>query len=449
MSHENDLLHVAGLTVSIKSRTTSIVPVQNVSLSARRGEIVGIVGESGCGKSTLLRAIAGVLPRGATATSGELRIAGSRVKLGALSPTVAMVFQDPMTGLNPVRTVGEQVCEVPRRRDGVSKSRASEMAVDLLAEVGIPDAERRLGFYPHQLSGGLRQRVLIAAALSGNPDLLLCDEPTTALDVTIQAQFVGLLQRLVRERGLGIVYVTHDLPLLGTMCDYINVMYAAEIVERGPTDAVLQQPKHPYTAALLNAAPRLDDTAISLKSIPGRPPMPTGAATAPLLRALPAREAGVRHCHRSRHDRGRPRVGMCTSGRPGTAWPARRAMNPVVELVGLRVVHGALGRRGRRGSSAQDRETVAIDGIDLTLSQGQILGIVGESGSGKTSVARCVAGFQEPTSGQVLIDGKPATAKRPRRERRRVQMIFQDPYSSLNPSMTLLQAIPSQSPFMA
>ena len=279
MSHQAELLSVEGLTVTIRSRPSPIVPVQNVSLAARRGEIVGIVGESGCGKSTLLRAIAGVLPRGAAAVAGQLRIAGEPVTLGTLSPHVAMVFQDPMTGLNPVRTVGEQVCEVPRRRDGVSRSRAREMAIDLLAEVGISDAERRLSQYPHQLSGGLRQRVLIAAALSGSPDLLLCDEPTTALDVTVQAQFVGLLQRLVQERGLGIVYVTHDLPLLGTMCDYINVMYAAEIVERGGTEDVLQRPTHPYTAALLAAAPRIDDRASSLKSIPGRPPRPTGEAT--------------------------------------------------------------------------------------------------------------------------------------------------------------------------
>lgn len=276
MSQQTELLDVRDLTVSIRSRSGPVVPVDNVSLAARRGEIVGIVGESGCGKSTLLRTIAGVLPRGATATAGELRIAGDRVRLGALSPHVAMVFQDPMTGLNPVRTVGEQVCEVPRRRDGVGRSRAREMAVDLLTEVGIPDAERRLDFYPHQLSGGLRQRVLIAAALSGSPDLLLCDEPTTALDVTVQAQFVGLLQRLVRERALGIVYVTHDLPLLGTMCDYLNVMYAAEIVERGPIGQVLQEPRHPYTAALLRAAPRMDDRATSLLSIAGRPPRLTG-----------------------------------------------------------------------------------------------------------------------------------------------------------------------------
>jgi oligopeptide/dipeptide ABC transporter ATP-binding protein len=269
------LLRLDGLTVSIRRRSGAVVPVQDVSLTARRGEVVGIVGESGCGKSTLLRAIAGVLPRGAAATTGTLSIAGAPVELGSVSPHVGMVFQDPMTCLNPVRTVGEQVCEVPRRRDGVSKSRAREMAVSLLAEVGISDAERRLDYYPHQLSGGLRQRVLIAAALSGNPELLLCDEPTTALDVTVQAQFVTLLQRLVGERGLGIVYVTHDLPLLGTISDSINVMYAGQIVERGTTQDVLESPAHPYTSALLEAAPRIDQRSTRLHSIPGRPPILT------------------------------------------------------------------------------------------------------------------------------------------------------------------------------
>lgn len=255
-------LELTGLTVSIASARGVAVPVSDLSLSVDEGEVVGVVGESGCGKSTLLRAVAGVLPRGASAT-GNLRVDGEEVVLGRHAPGVAMIFQDPMTGLNPVVTVGEQVSEVPRYRDGMSKRDATARAVELLREVGIEDAERRLGFYPHQLSGGLRQRVMIAAALSGAPTLLLCDEPTTALDVTVQAKFVKLLRRLVNERGLGILYVTHDLPLLGTMCDRINVMYAGEIVEQGTRDEVLNDPQHAYTQALLAAAPRLETGAVT------------------------------------------------------------------------------------------------------------------------------------------------------------------------------------------
>ena len=266
------LLEVEGLTVAIAGRRGTAFPVHDVSVVVDRRETVGVVGESGCGKSTLLRAVAGVLPRGVRPVAGTVRIDGQTVDPRLPSGEVAMIFQDPMTGLNPVMTVGGHVTEVPRRRDGLGKAAARDLAVHLLREVGIEDAERRLDTYPHQLSGGLRQRVLIAAALSGNPKLLLCDEPTTALDVTVQARFIALLGRLVRDRDLGILYVTHDLPLLGTMCDRINVMYAGQVVERGASRDVLVSPTHPYTEALLAAAPRMDSRRHRLVSIPGQPP---------------------------------------------------------------------------------------------------------------------------------------------------------------------------------
>jgi oligopeptide/dipeptide ABC transporter ATP-binding protein len=273
------LLSVRDLRVAIDTRAECLLPVQGVSLSVQRGEIVGVVGESGCGKSTLLRAIAGVLPRGTRVAGGSVSVNGVDLLPGRVSSDVAMVFQDPMTSLDPVMRVGDQVAEVPRRRDGLSRSAARDRAVELMTEVGIPAAESRLEFYPHQLSGGLRQRVLIAAALSGNPKLLLCDEPTTALDVTVQAQFVTLLRRLCAERDLGILYVTHDLPLVGMLCHRTNVMYAGQIVERGDTVSVLRTPRHPYTLALLQAAPRLGERVMRLASIPGRPPRLVGDLT--------------------------------------------------------------------------------------------------------------------------------------------------------------------------
>ncbi|MFN8191340.1 MAG: ABC transporter ATP-binding protein [Nocardioidaceae bacterium] len=272
MTGAGSLLEVERLTIAIDGRQGATHPVHDVSVVVDRGETVGVVGESGCGKSTLLRAIAGVLPRGVRPVAGEVRVDGQRLDPRRPSGQVAMIFQDPMTGLNPVLTVGGHITEVPRRRDGMTKSAARDLAVHLLKEVGIDDAEQRLDAYPHQLSGGLRQRVLIAAALSGNPKLLLCDEPTTALDVTVQARFVALLSRLVRDRDLGILYVTHDLPLLGTMCDRISVMYAGQVIERGSSRDVLQHPAHPYTEALLAAAPRMDSRAHRLVSIPGQPP---------------------------------------------------------------------------------------------------------------------------------------------------------------------------------
>ncbi|AQT80195.1 hypothetical protein B1R94_14385 [Mycolicibacterium litorale] len=265
-------LAAQGLEVAIDTADGPVHPVRSVSVSVARGEIVGVVGESGCGKSTLLRAIAGVLPRGTRVTGGSLTVHGCAITAGRRCDGVAMVFQDPMTSLNPVMRVGDQIAEVPRRRDGLSRSAARNVALELMTEVGIPAPEKRFGLYPHQLSGGLRQRVLIAAALSGDPKLLLCDEPTTALDVTVQAQFVALLRRLCAERELGILYVTHDLPLVAMLCQRINVMYAGQIVERGNTTDVLRTPRHPYTLALLEAAPRLADRNRELASIPGQPP---------------------------------------------------------------------------------------------------------------------------------------------------------------------------------
>jgi oligopeptide/dipeptide ABC transporter ATP-binding protein len=279
------LLAVEHLSVRIPTDAGVMVPVVDVSITVDAGEIVGVVGESGCGKTTMLRAIAGV-PARRSVLSGTMRVHGAEVQLGRSASDVAMISQDPMTGLNPVLTVGEQVMEVPRFRGGLSKADARTLAIDLLTEVGIPDATHRLDFYPHELSGGLRQRVLIAAALSGSPRLLLCDEPTTALDVTVQAKFVRLLQNLVETRGIGILYVTHDLPLLGTMCDRINVMYAGQVVERGARDSVLREPAHPYTEALLNSAPRIETRVHRLASIPGHPPrllapLPEGCRFAP------------------------------------------------------------------------------------------------------------------------------------------------------------------------
>ncbi len=280
------LLEVSDLTVQVRRHHQVFRAVDGVSLHLPEGGSLGIVGESGSGKSLTLRAIMGLLPRAARVQAGTVRVAGEPVSAsGERSPAdrrrhrLAMIFQDALSALDPVMTVGAQVAEAPRRVGGLSARAARERALALLRLVGIPDPGRRYASYPHQLSGGLRQRVMIAAALSADPAVLLCDEPTTALDVTIQAQILALLQDLREERGLGLVFVTHDLGVVGQICDDIAVMYAGRIVETGPVGAVLDAPRHPYTAALLASAIDVDS--------PGRMPQAIPGAVADPLRLPP------------------------------------------------------------------------------------------------------------------------------------------------------------------
>lgn len=255
------LLQVRGLCVDVGSGPSRRRVVQNVDLAVSSGECLGVVGESGSGKSLTMRSVIGLLPRGAQMTSGELRFDG-----GAYRPEdlrghgIAMVFQEPMTALNPTRRAGDLIADgvVCGRRTKTSRKQAREMAVDLMREVGIPDPESRARAYPHELSGGLRQRVMIAMALSGNPRLLICDEPTTALDVTVQDQILGLLDRLRGDRDLGLLFVTHDLGVIAQISQRVAVMYDGHIVEQGVTAEVLARPRHDYTASLRAAAAAIE-----------------------------------------------------------------------------------------------------------------------------------------------------------------------------------------------
>lgn len=236
-------------------------PVKDVSFTVAEGECVGIVGESGSGKSLTLRAIAGVLPGGVRVVSGDHHVSGRS----------AMVFQEPMTTLNPTMRVGEFIAEGPRAR-GVSKADALRRAVELLTEVGVPDPATRARAWPHQLSGGLRQRVMIAAALAVEPTILLCDEPTTALDTTVQAQLLALIDRLRVEHGMSVVFVSHNLAVVSRVAQRVVVMYAGRIVEEGPTQEILHNPSHPYTRALIATIPTESERAGELTTISGAPP---------------------------------------------------------------------------------------------------------------------------------------------------------------------------------
>jgi oligopeptide/dipeptide ABC transporter ATP-binding protein len=273
------VLEATGLRVEVVEGDRTFFPVDGVSLEVSRGGALGIVGESGSGKTLTMRALLGLLPSTVRLVEGRIRFA-TNGQLEEVAPTtlrgsgIAMVFQEPMAALNPLLRAGDLVADAYRATHDCSRADARVQAFRLLGEVQIPAPEERARAYPHQLSGGLRQRVMIATALASEPKLLLCDEPTTALDVTVQQQIVELLNRIRRQRGLALVYVTHDLALVGDICDRLAVMYAGRIVELGAVKEVLSRPAHPYTQALLRSVPRLDTSADALTSIPGAPPDP-------------------------------------------------------------------------------------------------------------------------------------------------------------------------------
>ena len=276
MNLAEPILSVRDLRVEIPTPHGVVKAVDGIDLDVPRGSALGLVGESGCGKTMTLRAIMGLLPGRAHISGGEVVFDGTALSADSLGrlrgDSIGMVFQEPMTALNPVMRVGDQIAEGPRVRLGQSARVSRERALDLLRLVGIPDPERRYRAYPHELSGGLRQRVVIAIALASSPQLLLCDEPTTALDVTIQDQILHLLARLRAEMGLSQVLVTHDLAVVAQNCERVAVMYAARIVETGTVAEVFGSPRHPYTRALLRSVPDFDDRRTHLESIAGMPP---------------------------------------------------------------------------------------------------------------------------------------------------------------------------------
>jgi oligopeptide/dipeptide ABC transporter ATP-binding protein len=290
--HATPVLEAVDLHVEIPLPIGHLQAVRGVSLTVGAGESVGLVGESGCGKSITLRALLGLLPVPARVTGGALLLDGvdvlgipERRRQRTLTDAISMVFQDSLTALNPVMRVGDQIAEVPRRRLGMSKAQSHARAIDLMDQVGIPDPEQRFRAYPHQLSGGMRQRICIAIAMSTEPRVMLADEPTTALDVTIQAQVLGVIDKLRAERQLGLVLVSHDLAVVSQTCSRIYVMYAGRVVESGRSAPLLATPEHPYTNALLRSVPDPDAVVERLASIPGQPPtlvdVPPGCAFAP------------------------------------------------------------------------------------------------------------------------------------------------------------------------
>ena len=289
---DDAILEVRDLRVEIPLTRGTVHAVQGASFKVEAGQALGLVGESGCGKSMTLRAILGLLPHPGHITGGEIRFEGDdlanadpRRLRDVRGARIGIIFQEPMTALNPVMRVGDQIAEGPMVHLGQSRSHARQTALDLMRKVGIPDPARRARAYPHELSGGMRQRVMIAIALSCEPQLILCDEPTTALDVTIQDQILKLLAAMRRDLGVSVVFVTHDLAVVAETCERIAVMYAGQVVETGTVDEVFRAPRHPYTLGLLRSVPRFDVVRQSLDSIPGQPPdlvaPPTGCPFQP------------------------------------------------------------------------------------------------------------------------------------------------------------------------
>jgi peptide/nickel transport system ATP-binding protein/oligopeptide transport system ATP-binding protein len=273
------LVRVRDLQVEFQLARGVVRAVDGVSFDVEPGEALGLVGESGSGKTVTLRALVGLLPRGAKMTGGTIEVDGVDLTTAdedtqreLRGTTVSMIFQEPMTSLNPVMRVGDQIAEEPLVRLGMSRGAAKARALELMSLVGIPDPKRRAEAYPHELSGGLRQRIMIAIALSGDPKLVLCDEPTTALDVTIQDQILKLLRQLQRELDVSLVFVSHDLAVIAQTCRRLAVMYAGQVVESGPVAEVFREPRHPYTLGLLRAVPDFEIVRDKLASIPGAPP---------------------------------------------------------------------------------------------------------------------------------------------------------------------------------
>ena len=324
------LLDIGDLSVAFDSDEGTVRAVRGVSYSVEEGEVLGVVGESGSGKSVHALAIMRLIPvPPGRMESGEIRF-GGRDLLGldrgrmrsVRGKQIAMVFQDPMSSLNPVYSVGFQIREALRLHLDLARGAASRRAVELLDLVGIPDPRRHLASYPHELSGGMRQRVMIAMALAGNPKLIIADEPTTALDVTIQAQIIELIKKLREELGLTVIWITHDLGIVAGLAHRVNVMYAGYLVERGPVQAIFKRPRHPYTMGLLSSLPRLDRRgAGKLHPIPGRPPdLAQLGPGCPFLPRCPLADDGCRQAMPPFDDTGEPEHGVrCWK------WPEARA----------------------------------------------------------------------------------------------------------------------------
>ena len=405
-----EVLRVDDLTTTFPGDAGPILAVDRVSFHVHEGEILGVVGESGSGKSVTALSLMRLLPDTAHHPSGRVVLCGRDLfctpKAGMSAVRgrdIAMIFQEPMTSLNPVMRIGDQILEALHRPPLRTRREAEQAAVALLEEVGIEDAARRLDAFPHELSGGQRQRVMIAMALAGEPRILIADEPTTALDVTVQARLLTLLRAACARRRMAMVFVSHDLGVIAQIADRIVVMRAGRIVEQGETRAVFSNPQHPYTRGLIACRPAANPDAVRLPTVED-PPGPSTTPTPPDPRPTP---------------------------------PASQ-LSPLLEVDALTVRFPT----ARDGLGRVTRWLSAVDQVSLSVPAGTTLGLVGGSGCGKTTLARAILGLITPHAGQIRFDGERiAPHALPRRAelrlRRSLQVVFQDPGGSLNPRQTV------------
>ena len=443
------LLEIRDLRIEYRGRDESVVAEPGVSLQVGAGESYGLVGESGCGKTTTAMAIMGYLGGTGRITNGSIRFEGQEL-VGATDEQlrairgrrVAMVYQEPMSALNPVKTIGAQLAEVPRRHLGASRAEARELSATMLENVKLPDPLAMLKRYPHQLSGGQQQRIVIAMALLARPALLLLDEPTTGLDVTVEAAILDLIADLRKQYGTSLLYISHNLGLIASACDRVGIMYSGEMIEEASTAALFSQPRHPYTQGLLDCIPAIGSAkgTRALAPIPGHLPLPherpKGCWFGPRCAhfnqspcagdSIPLLPAGDDR-HQVRCARWQEIVA------PPAAVAARRTALPG------RATALAIANVSKQYPLAGSRRVVqANEQVSFEVGKGEIMGLVGESGCGKSSLARMVAGLEEATSGSIRFEddelARVPANKRAKDMLKSIQMVFQNPDSTLNPS---------------
>ena len=458
MSKENDiLLDVKNLRIGFRQGGTIARAVEDTSFFIRRGELLALVGESGSGKSVTAMSLLGLLPEvsavisnGTAVFDGRDLLKMSNKELSDIRGNrISMIFQEPMTALNPVLTIGWQIGEVLKRHRGLNADETHEQVIELLRKVGIPSPEKRAEDYPHQLSGGMRQRVMIAIALACRPELLIADEPTTALDVTVQAQIMDLLAELRSEYGTSVLFITHNLALVREQADRVAVMYAGSIMEQGTCEEIFKAPMHPYTRLLMQSVPSTTQRGRRLASIAGmvpkgtdiitgcgfasRCPFKTDACDAqkPLLEAFDGGHEVA--CLRMKE------LQQLEKSSDKAENASVQNGQTVLKVNGLRVWFPVKAGILKRTVG----HVKAVDGISFELKKGETLAVVGESGCGKTTIGKSIVGLAPRTEGDVLLADGNGQMTQPNMEtlRQRVQMIFQDPFSSLDPRLMVGETI--------
>ncbi len=465
MEARRPVFEIEGLHIDYATELGVLHAVRDVSLAVREHESFGLVGESGSGKSTLAMGAIRYLASNGRVTEGSVRLNG--VDLLSLSgkelrelwgSRIGVVYQSPLSALNPSIVIGKQLAEVAQQHLGMDRAAAVGRVTEMLTKVAMPDPEAVMKRYPHQLSGGMLQRCVIAMALMTDPSLLIMDEPTTALDVTTQAVVLDLVADLKRESDSAILYITHDLGVITKICDRVGVMYAGEFMEQADLYELFKRPRHPYTLDLLGCVPRFDPTPQkrSLVTIPGAIPrvdeLPHGCIFGPRCGFVeeackaarpPLAEVAADHLSACRRWADVPPPAQYLREATEAVRTDVEGTRPDVLVAADRTrVHFKSTRRLIRGRAA--RPIRAVDGVDLEVRVGQTLGVVGESGSGKTTVARAIIGLTPATGGEITLHGKPlppSTGKRPRATLREIQMVFQNPDASLNPTRSVGDAI--------